>query len=181
MKPAILFVFYIILLISITSCKVTENEPVVELGKTITFDYAAGFDNGTLFDTTFEAVAVEAGIFDPNRIYEPAKIVYGEGSLFPGLEEALLGMKEGEAKNVRIPPDKAYGLIIRDSIRVLPKDLIKGTGEIKVDQIIEIVISGGQRVPSYIQEIGEENITVDLNHPLAGEYVQFSIILRSIE
>jgi len=90
-------------------------------------------------------------------------------------------MKEGETKNVRIPPDKAYGLIIRDSIRVLPKDLIKGTGEIKVDQIIEIVVSGGQRVPSYIKEIGEENITVDLNHPLAGEYVQFSIILKSIE
>ena len=181
MKPAILLASYIILLISITSCKVTENEPVVELGKTITFDYAGGFDNGTLFDTSFEAVAVEAGIFDPNRIYEPAKIVYGKGSLFPGLEEALLGMKEGETKNVRIPPDKAYGLIIRDSTRVLPKDSIKGTGEIKVDQIIEIIASGNQRVPSYIKEIGEENITVDLNHPLAGEYVQFSIILRSID
>ena len=185
MKFPKIALFCIVLLFLVSACKTIEEEPkekIVEFGKTITFDYAAGFDNGTLFDTSFEIAAIEAGIYNPDRIYEPITLVYGEGTFFPGLEEALLGMKTDETKNVRIPPDKAYGVFIEDSIRILPKNSIKGTGEMKVGQIIDIVVSGGQRVPSYIKEIGEENITVELkNHPLAGEYIQFSIIVRSIE
>jgi len=183
MKSTILLLLSILILLLVSACKTIDEpkEKVVEFGKTITFDYAAGFDNGTLFDTSFEIAAREAGIYDPNRIYEPVTIVYGEGTFFPGLEQAFLGMKEEETKNIRIPPEKAYGIKIENSTRVLPKDSIKGTGEIEVGQIIEIVVSGGQRVPSYIKEIGEENITVDLNHPLAGQHIQFAIILKSIE
>jgi peptidylprolyl isomerase len=185
MKFPKIALFCIVLLFFVSACKTIEEEPkekIVELGKTITFDYAAGFDNGTLFDTSFEAAAREAGIYDPDRSYQPIKTIYGESPLILGLGEALLGMKEDETKNIRVPPDKAYGVFIEDSIRILPKNSIKGTGEMKVGQIIDIVVSGGQRVPSYIKEIGEENITVELkNHPLAGEYIQFSIIVRSIE
>ena len=90
-------------------------------------------------------------------------------------------MKVGDIKNIRIPPDKAYGAFIEGSIMVLPKDSIKGKGEIKVGQVIDIIIADGQSVPAYIKEIGEENITVDFNRPLAGEFIQFSIILKSIE
>ena len=181
MKSTILLIFSIAILLLISACKTGEKEPVVELGKTITFDYAAGFDNGTLFDTSFETVAKEAGIYNPNRIYRPVKMVYGIGTFFPGLEEAFLGMKAGDIKNIRIPPDKAYGVFIEDSIMVLPKDSIKGKGEIKVGQVIDVIIADGQSVPTYIKEIGEENITVDFNRPLAGEFIQFSIILKSIE
>ena len=181
MRLTILLPSLFILLLLISACKIVEKEPVVEPGKTITFDYAAGFDNGTLFDTSFETVAKEAGIYDPNRIYQPVKMVYGRGTFFPGLEEALLGMKAGDIKNIRIPPDKAYGAFIEGSIMVLPKDSIKGKGEIKVGQVIDIIIADGQSVPAYIKEIGEENITVDFNRPLAGEFIQFSIILKSIE
>jgi len=182
MKSTILLLLTLIILLLVSACKTIEEpkEKVVEFGKTITFDYAAGFDNGTLFDTSFEVAAREAGIYDPDRIYEPVTIVYGEGTFFPGLEQALLGMKEGELKNIRIPAENAYGKKIENSTRVLPKDSIKGTGEIEIGQIIDIVVSGGQRVPSYIKEIGGENITVDLNHPLAGHNVQLSILLKSI-
>lgn len=185
MKFANLIPFCILIIVLVSACKPAENvkeekEPVAEFGKTITFDYAAGFDNGTLFDTSFEEAAREAGIYNPNRVYEPVIIVFNKGSLFPGLEEAMLGMKQDDIKNIRIPPNKAYGLKIENSIRVLPKSLIKGTEEIEIGKMIEIVLPEGQRVPSYVKEIGEENITVDLNHPLAGEYIQFAIILKSI-
>lgn len=185
MKFVNLMPFCILILFLVSACKPAEKvkeekEIVAEFGKTIVFDYAAGFDNGTLFDTTFESAAREAGIYNPNRIYEPMSLVFNKGTLFPGLEESLIGMKQGEIRNVRIPPNKAYGIKIENSTRVLPKDSIKGIGEIEVGKMIEIVVPGGQRVPSYVKEIGEENITVDLNHPLAGEYIQFSIILRNI-
>src|SRR3989338_2301715 len=107
MKFSKIFPFCIVLLLLVSACKTAEKkeqEPVVEFGKTITFDYAAGFDNGTLYDTSFEDAAKKAGIYNPARAYKPVTIVLNKGALFPGLEEALLGMKADETKNIRIPP-----------------------------------------------------------------------------
>ena len=181
MKSTILFIFSIAILLLISACKAEDKEPVVELGKTITFDYAAGFDNGTLFDTTFEVAAIEAGIYDPNRIYESVEIVYGKDPLFPGLEEALLGMKEGETKTVRVPPQKAYGTKIENSIVVLAKNTIDNYENLKINDVVTLVTPKGNRINTYVKQIGEENITVDMNHPLAGNYVQFAILVNSIE
>ena len=180
MKKEILCVALILLLIFVSSCS-AEKEITVGPGKTIKFDYAAGFDNGTLFDTTFEVAAKEAGIYDPGRVYQPVTIVYGRDPLFPGLQEALLGMKEGETKNVRIPPNKAYGKKIEGSTTVLPKTSVNNYETLKINDIVAIVGSDGNRINAYVRKIGDENVTLDLNHPLAGHYVQFSVIIRGIE
>jgi len=126
MKNTTLYASFVLLLILASSCDINEEPKgsVVELGKTITFDYAAGFDNGTLFDTTFEVAAREAGIYDSSRIYEPVTLVYGRDPLFIGLEEALFGMKQGEIKNIRVPPHKAYGEKIEGSTSAIPKEEI---------------------------------------------------------
>ena len=180
MKFPNILTFCFVLLFLVSACK-TADVPHVEFGKTITFDYAAGFDNGTLFDTSFETVAKEAGIYDPNRIYKPLTILYNKGSLIPGLEEALLGMKADEIKNIRVPPHKAYGILIENATKTLPKNTIKNYENLKINDIVAIITSDGRRIDTYVKEIGEENITVDLNHPLAGKYIQFAIVLKSIE
>ena len=97
------------------------------------------------------------------------------------MNDVLLGMKEGEVKNVRIPPNKAYGIKVEDSIRFLPKSLVDNHENLKINDVVTIVSPDGARIGTYVKEIGEENITIDLNHPLAGEFIQFSIVLRSIE
>src|SRR3989338_7399400 len=98
------------LLFLISACKNEEAAvETVRQGSAVTFDYATGFDNGTLFDTSIENAAIQADIFDPNRVYQPESVVIGQNPLIPGLMEALIGMKEGETKNVRISPEKAYG------------------------------------------------------------------------
>jgi len=97
------------------------------------------------------------------------------------LEEALLGMKAGETKNIRIPPNKAYGALIENSTAVFPKTSINNYENLKINDMVTIATAEGKKINTYIKKIGEENITVDLNHPLAGQYVQFSIIVRSIE
>ena len=183
MKNEILCFASVLLLVMASACSVKEDQknPVVELGKKITFDYAAGFDNGTLFDTTFEIAAKEAGIYDPNRVYEPVTMVYGNDPLFPGLQEALLGMKIGEIKNIRIPPQKAYGERIEGSTAIMPKEEISNYNSLKINDIVTIAAPNGSRINAYVKEIGEENVTLDLNHHLAGQFVQFSIIIISIE
>ncbi len=180
MKKEILCVALILLLIFVSSCS-AEKEITVGPGKTIKFDYAAGFDNGTLFDTTFEVAAKEAGIYDPGRVYQPVTIVYGRDPLFPGLQEALLGMKIGEIKNFRIPPDKAYGEKIEGSAASIPKEDISNYDNLKINDVVAIVAPDNRRINAYVKEISDKNITVDLNHPLAGHYIQFSLIVVSIE
>mgnify|MGYP001611061648 CR=1 FL=1 len=181
MKNVILYAAFVLLLISVSSCKTAEKEPVVEPGKTITFDYAAGFTNGTLFDTSIEEAAKKAGIYNPNRAYQPVTLRYGEDPLLLGYAETLLGMKEGEVKNIIIPPGKAYGNLIENSTIKLPKARIQDQGEMRIGGVITIIGPNNEQIPAYIKEIGNENLTLDLNHPLAGHYVQFSIILRSVE
>ena len=181
MKSTILLIFSIAILLLIPACKTGEKEPVVEFGKTITFDYVAGFDNGTLFDTTFENAAIEAGIYDPNKIYQPERAVVGKDPLIPGLLEALIGMKEGEVKNIRIPPEKAYGTIIENSTHILPRRTFDDPDDLEIGQIVIIISDAGDRLPVFITDLNEKNVTIDQNHPLAGEFIQFAIILRTIE
>jgi len=86
-----------------------------------------------------------------------------------------------EVKNIRVSPRKAYGERIENSTRVLLSTLVDNYENLRINDIVTVVLPDGSRVNTYVTEIGEENITVDLNHPLAGEYVQFSVILISIE
>ena len=72
-------------------------------------DYTVRVENGSVYDTTLESVAREAGIYRSTITYEPTNFTLGNGSVIDGLDEAVLGMRVGEEKNVIIPPDKAYG------------------------------------------------------------------------
>lgn len=185
MKNLIIIAYCTLLLLLISACSPKNpaeiKELIVEPGKTVTFDYAAGFTNGTLFDTSIEDAAKKAGIYDPNRPYQPVVLKYGSDPILPGYAEALLGMKEGEVKNIIIPPGKAYGVLRENSTIVIPKNKIEAQGELKVGSAITIIGPSNQQVLVYIKQIGEENATLDLNHPLAGQFIQFSVVVRKIE
>ena len=153
----------------------------VKLGDTVTIDYAAGYTNGTLFDTTFEDVAKKAGIYRDNEEYGPRKIVVGKDEIIKGVEEALIGMKEGEANTVTIPPEKAYGSYDAGGIRFLQKSTFEGLSEnVKPGDTISIK-TASSIVPARVLNTTEQGLIIDLNHPLAGKPVVFAIILRKIE
>ena len=182
MKISKVLILSFVLLFVIAGCKTTEKaqEKAVKSGSTITFDYAAGFVNGTLFDTSIEEVAKKADIFDPKMVYQPERVVIGKDPLIPGLMEALMGMKEGETKNVRIPPEKAYGRRIENATQVVSKSIFDQPEKLRVGGIIIIATPQGDRIPVFVKEINEKNVTIDQNHPLAGKTVQFAIIVRSV-
>lgn len=184
MKPSNTIIFGLLFLAIVSACSpknTAENrELVVEPGRIVAFDYVAGFTNGTLFDASIEEAAKKAGIYDSNRPYQPVVLKYGTDPLLPGYAEAILGMKEGEIKNIIIPPSKAYGNLIENSTIELPKSRIQDQGVMRIGGVITMIGPNNEQVPAYIKEIGNENLTLDLNHPLAGQYVQFSVIIRSI-
>lgn len=62
-----------------------------------------------MFDTSMKAEAIKAGLYSPARDYKPLQVVLGAHQVISGFEEALMGMKVNETKEVTLPPEKAYG------------------------------------------------------------------------
>lgn len=78
-------------------------------GDTVSVHYLGKFPGGKVFDTSMRNEADKAGLFNPARDYKPLQVVLGAHQVIPGFEEALVGMKVNETKEVTIPPEKAYG------------------------------------------------------------------------
>ena len=78
-------------------------------GDLVSVHYVGKFPGGKVFDTSMKAEAVKAGIFNPARDYVPLQVTIGAHQVISGFEEALVGMKINDAKEVTLPPEKAYG------------------------------------------------------------------------
>ncbi len=87
----------------------TENRAVAAAGDTVSVIYAGRLDDGTLFDTNNESLARSAGVYNQQRQYVPFEFTLGMRKVIVGFDKAVTGMKIGETKKVRIPPEEAYG------------------------------------------------------------------------
>jgi FKBP-type peptidyl-prolyl cis-trans isomerase 2 len=89
------------------------SDILAQKGDTISVHYLGKFPGGKVFDTSMKAEAVKAGLFSPARDYKPLQVVLGAHQVISGFEEALVGMKVNETKEVTLPPEKAYGKVGR--------------------------------------------------------------------
>lgn len=105
---------------------------------------------------------------------EPLAYTHGEGQIIPGLEQELTGMEQGEKKTVTIPPGQAYGERNDQAVQEVPKEAFGDVDELNVGDVVSGKISG-QPFRATVEGIGDENITLDLNHPLAGKTLTFEV------
>lgn len=143
----------------------SQNDNVVDVGETVSIFYEGSLDNGTIFDAT-------QGV--------PIELQTGQGNLIPGFEEALIGMTIGETKNITIPVDQAYGPYNPEFIQQVPKETIQATEEIEVGGVLTAVGPDGSQIRALIINVTNDTITVDLNHPLADQDLNFEIELVDI-
>lgn len=85
------------------------SESGAQSGDTVSVHYVGKFPGGKVFDTSMKAEAIKAGLFSPARDYRPLQVVLGQHQVITGFEEALVGMKVNESKEITLPPEKAYG------------------------------------------------------------------------
>jgi FKBP-type peptidyl-prolyl cis-trans isomerase 2 len=85
------------------------SEVRAQQGDTISVHYVGKFPGGKVFDTSMKAEAVKSGLFNPAHDYKPLQVVLGAHQVITGFEEALVGMKVNETKDITLPPEKAYG------------------------------------------------------------------------
>ena len=167
--------YLLFLSILIVSGCILAGDPVKE-GDMVSIDYIGRLEDGTLMDTSLEDVARAEGKFDPEKKYEPLETVVGSGKLIKGFELALVGMKEGEEKEVTILPEDAYGHYDPGMLGAIPiENILKHNITPEAGGVLFV-----NEVPYEIVEVNSTHVTVDSNHELAGETLLFSIRLVDI-
>jgi FKBP-type peptidyl-prolyl cis-trans isomerase SlpA len=110
---------------------------------------------------------------------KPAKIIMGDNSISPAFEAELIGMKQGESKEFTLEAKDAFGETNPDNIHYMDIDKFSAEVPAKVGNIITFTQPGGE-LPGMIKEINGNSVTIDFNHPLAGQTVTFVIDLVDI-
>lgn len=138
----------------------------------ILIDYVArNKDTKEIIDVTEEEVAKKEKAYKTDGIYEPMLVAVGEGWVVKGLDEALVGLKEGEEKEIELQPEKAFGTRDPQKLRILSaRDLSRRGVTPRIGQRVEI---DGQL--ALIRTVGSGRITADFNHPLAGKVIVYSV------
>lgn len=143
-----------------TTPAVTEEEgSVAQVGDTVSVHYRGTLDDGSEFDSS-------AG-------REPLQFTVGAGQVIPGFDNAVVGMEVGEKKEVRLEPGDAYGERTDDRVIAVPKE--QAPDGLEVGQQVML----GQ-APATVVEVTDEAVTVDANHPLAGQALTFEIELVGV-
>jgi FKBP-type peptidyl-prolyl cis-trans isomerase 2 len=136
-------------------------------GDTIKIDYTGTLDDGTVFDSSEDHG-------------QPLEFTVGEGQVIQGFDSAVKGMEEGEEKEFRIEADQAYGAYNEELTRSIPKDNIPEDMDIQPGMMLGLQLPDGQQIPAKVAQIGEEEILLDMNHPLAGQALTFNIQVKEI-
>lgn len=145
------------------------KESIVKKGDKIKVDYTGTFDDGTVFDTS-----------QHGEHSHPLEFEAGAGQVIKGFDEAVIGMKKGEEKSIKIKPCDAYGDSNPDMIKNVPKDKFPQGQEIKAGMMIALATPDGKQFPAVIKEVNDNEVIIDLNHPLAGKNLNFKIKLTDI-
>ncbi|MFB6136641.1 MAG: peptidylprolyl isomerase [Halobacteriaceae archaeon] len=154
----------------------------ITAGDSVTLEYTGRLDDGTVFDTSREAVAEEAGLAEQqaDREYDPLTVEIGEGQIIEGLEDDLVGMEEGDSASISVPPESGYGE--RTEERVVEYDraeMDEALGDEQPREGMHVRGQGGQ--VGEIVAVDEESVAIDFNHELAGETLTFDVEILDVE
>lgn len=147
----------------------------ITTGDSVTFEYTGRLDDGTVFDSSREDVASEAGIADaqPDREFSPITVEIGQQQVIEGMEDGLVGLEEGETDTLEIPPEKAYGEWSEEQVQEFDTDeLTEMLGGQTPEEGAYLEAQNGQQ--GEITQV-EDVTTVDFNPELAGETLEFEV------
>ncbi len=135
-------------------------------GDTVKIHYTGTLDDGTQFDSS--------------KGRDPLEFELGSGQVIAGFDKAVEGMAVGDEKTVNIPAAEAYGERQDQMIQEVPKGALPEGLEPEVGMALQARNPQGQPLNLTVTEVGEETITVDGNHPLAGKDLNFNLELVEI-
>jgi FKBP-type peptidyl-prolyl cis-trans isomerase 2 len=140
----------------------------VEKGNKIKVHYTGTLNDGNKFDSSHDRG-------------DTLNFEVGAGQMIKGFDAAVLGMETGETKKINLKPTDAYGDINPKALTEVPTQSFPTDFNPKVDEMVQGSTIDGKPVIAKVKELKESTIVLDLNHPLAGQELNFEIELVEIE
>ena len=119
-------------------------------------------------------------VIDSSEGKEPLDFLQGHGNIIPGLESALEGANKGDKIEISVEPEQGYGLKMQDAIQEIPRSALQGIDEVTIGMQLQSQDQDGNAFVVTVIEQDKEKITVDANHPLAGETLHFSVSIEDV-
>ena len=132
-------------------------------------------ENGLYVSVAYTGTLQSGEIFDTSKGRQPLEVHMGAGRMIPGFESALLGMALNEKKTFTLEAEKAYGLRDETLLREIPLSAVPDDLDLELGCVLALQTPQGQQIPAKVTKVDEQNITLDLNHPLAGEALTFEV------
>ena len=140
----------------------------VEAGNNVSVHYIGRLNDGTEFDSS-------------RGRNTTLSFEVGSTQVIEGFSNAVLGMEVGQTREVSIPPENAYGMPIDEAVQKMSRTIFPEGFELIVGTTIKGKNGAGQDVLAKILEYTDNEVTLDMNHPLAGQTLNFEIELVSID
>ena len=140
---------------------------MIERNSRVTLYYSLGLTDDQLLEENFGD--------------EPMTVTLGRGEMAEGLELALIGLSAGDEQTIDIGPDLAFGFIDETLLRALPRAEFDPELELEPGLIIEFANEDGDTLPGTITSFDDNQVQVDLNHPLAGQTVRYSVKIVAVD
>lgn len=142
------------------------SEQRIGQNSTVTLHFALKFDNGDIVDSNFEK--------------DPATFNVGDGSLLPGFERVLFGLKDGDKRTFEILPEQGFGTPNKQNVQVMPRSQFD---DMELDQGVLVIFkdAAGGEMPGVVKAFDDKQVTVDFNHPLAGKVITFDVEIIKVQ
>ncbi len=138
-------------------------------------------DTGNVIQVHYTGTLETGEVFDSSEGRDPLQVTIGQGQLISGFENALIGMALNEKKKFTIAPEQAYGERNEEAVRSFPRKELPPDMQVEEGQMLALSTPEGQEIPAKVAQVDDEAITLDLNHPLAGESLTFEIEVVGLE
>ena len=144
-----------------------KDMSMIERNSRVTLYYRLGLTDDQILEDNFDD--------------EPMTILLGTDEMAEGLELALIGLSEGDEQTIDIGADLAFGYVDETLFRSLPRADFDPEIELERGLIIEFANDDGDTLPGTIVDFDAAQVEVDLNHPLAGQTVRYSVKIVEVD
>ena len=132
-------------------------------------------EDGMFVSVTYKGTLDNGEVFDTSEGRPPLEFKTGAGQLIKGFEDAVMGMELNEKKAFTLSPAEAYGDRDENQKHEFPRNDLPDGVDPQIGDTVALTTPEGQQIPARLIAMDDDNLTFDLNHPLAGQSLTFAI------
>lgn len=133
----------------------------------VTLNFSLSMNNGDLIDSTFDK--------------QPAKFEFGDGQLPDGFQSYLIGMCAGDKNEWQVPPEKSFGMPNPNNLQVMKRADFAADMTLAEGLVVSFADANKAELPGVVKAFDDEKVTIDFNHPLAGETLSFKVEIVDVQ